>query len=102
MNLKEMANDLGLDEDELMELMELFITTTLSDLEQLRDAVERQDFRGVAAAAHSIKGAARSFGFDDMAEDARSIEARAQQGSTDGSLETAEVIRENAERLTVG
>jgi len=43
MNFKELANNLGLEEDEYMELIELFIEIGMSDLDKVQFAVEEGD-----------------------------------------------------------
>ena len=45
MNFKQLAENLGLEEDECMELIELFIETGISDLENLTPPLMREMHR---------------------------------------------------------
>lgn len=46
MNIKESAENLGLEEEEYLELLELFIDTGTTDLVDLQSAVEKTHGRG--------------------------------------------------------
>ena len=54
MNLKELALELGMEQDEMRELLEIFIESSESDIERLQQAVVEGDAKRVADAAHSI------------------------------------------------
>ena len=94
MNFGEQAEILGLDEDELLELVDLFVETTLSDLAKFEAGVSDMAAEQAADAAHSIKGAAANLGFPDIHELAKNIEMNARQEIFEGSLEAARSIRE--------
>ena len=87
MNIGDMAKSLGFEEDEFCEMLELFVETTVTDLEKLRFAIDEGMPELVVEASHSIKGAARSFGFDDISKAAEKIEMKARQKDLDGSVE---------------
>lgn len=71
MNFKELGENLGLNEDEYMELIELFIDTGTIDLQKLKTAMENGDSDEVGSAAHSLKGASGNLGLMDIFETAR-------------------------------
>lgn len=77
MNLADKAKSLGFEEVEFREMLQLFVETCLSDLERLQGAIDRKQSQMAAAAAHSMKGAARSFGLDELARKAEIIELEA-------------------------
>lgn len=81
MDFKHLASKIGLDEEEFMELVELFITTTLSDLDKIKQGVSTNHPEDAEAAAHSIKGAAGNMGFDDMFALAKEMESQAKAGN---------------------
>ena len=81
MDFKHLASKIGLDEEEFMELVELFITTTLSDLDKIKKGVGENHPKDAAAASHSIKGAAGNMGFDDMFVLAKKMESQATEGN---------------------
>jgi len=77
MDFTEKAAALGFAEAEFEELLELFVDTTAQDLKKLKSAIEDDAMVAAAEAAHSIKGAARGFGFDELAREAEVIEKQA-------------------------
>jgi HPt (histidine-containing phosphotransfer) domain-containing protein len=81
MDFKHLASKIGFDEEDFMELVELFITTTLSDLEKIKQGVSTNHPEDAAAASHSIKGAAGNMGFDYMFALAKKMEVQARSGS---------------------
>jgi HPt (histidine-containing phosphotransfer) domain-containing protein len=94
MNMDDMATSLGLESGEFYELVEVFVETTSSDLAKLESALMDNETQQVVEAAHSIKGAAGSLGFDDAHELAKKIEMNARQNILDGSIEDAGAIKE--------
>ena len=83
MDFKDLASRLGFDEDDFKELVELFITTTLSDIDKIKKGVRQGNSQDAAAASHSIKGAAGNLGFDDIFTLAKDMEMKAKQGDMD-------------------
>jgi HPt (histidine-containing phosphotransfer) domain-containing protein len=81
MNLKELGEKIGLDEDEYRELVELFGETGMADYEALKTAFEAGDADQVARRAHTINGAAGNLGMMTVHETAKRIELAAVAGS---------------------
>lgn len=94
MNVKEMAENIGLEEDEFRELVELFIETAGSDFDRLKTALNEGDAEKVARCAHTINGAAGNLGIMNIHEVAKRIELAAGEKQLDavsddmGHLET--------------
>jgi len=84
MDFQDLASRLGLDEEDFMELVELFITTTQADIAKIKSGVQNNNPDEAAAASHSIKGASGNLGFDDMFELTKIMEMQAKSGSLDG------------------
>ena len=84
MDLNELTERLGLDVEDIRELLELYVETTTSDLAQLKGAIETKDAELAHAKAHSIKGASGNLGLDEMYELAKEIDDRARANSLDG------------------
>lgn len=80
MDFDRLASRLGIDSEDFMELLELFVTTTETDMEKIRMAVDDENPKDAASAAHSIKGAAGNLGFEDMAEVAKIMEFQGKDG----------------------
>ena len=94
MNINELAENLGLEEDEFLDLVELFVKTSASNLTDLAKVLETGDAEEVAKVSHSLKGAAGNLGFQEIYERSKLIEINARQGILEGSKETANSIRE--------
>ncbi|NOX34492.1 MAG: Hpt domain-containing protein [Deltaproteobacteria bacterium] len=83
MDFRDLASRLGIDEEDFTELIELFVTTTLSDIDKIKKGVANNNPADAAAASHSIKGAAGNLGFDDIFNLAKDMEMQARKGSLD-------------------
>lgn len=84
MEIERLAENLGLDVEDINELMELYVKTTSSDLEGLRAAISAGDAEEVSMRAHSIKGASGNLGLNEMYELAKEIDDRARQNALNG------------------
>jgi len=87
MNFNEMAETIGLDEQDFREMAELFVSVGETDLDQLRDAYAQRNCQGVVMSAHSLKGASANLGFNDIYEIAKRVEADARAQKLDGAGE---------------
>lgn len=74
MDLKELSDKLGLEVDEFVEIVELFVSTAVSDIEMLQAGFLSGDITQVSEAAHSIKGSAGNLGFEEISRIAGCIE----------------------------
>lgn len=83
MDFNDLASRLGIDEEDMKELVELFIITTLSDIGKIRKGISDNNPADAAAASHSIKGAAGNLGFDEIFRLAGNMEMQAKKGSLD-------------------
>ncbi len=81
MDFKVLWERLGIDQEDFMELVELFVVTSLSDIEKIKKGVGDNNPADAAAASHSIKGAAGNLGFDDISNLAKDMEMQAKSGS---------------------
>jgi HPt (histidine-containing phosphotransfer) domain-containing protein len=97
MNFNEMAENIGLDEQDFREMAELFVSVGVTDLEKLRDAWASHNCQGVVMSAHSLKGASANLGFTEIYEIAKRVEADARSQKLDGA---DEAIGEIAQKLT--
>ncbi len=77
MNFRELAGDLGVEEEEYLELIALLVETGMDGLDKLRSAVEEGDAEQAADAAHSLKGAAVSLGLIELQDGAKAVEEKA-------------------------
>ena len=93
MDIKELAENLGLEEDEYLELIELFIDTGTVDVEKISSAIEKGDAEEAANAAHSLKGASGSLGLTEIYDLAMKTEKEARNNSLDGLAESVQTLK---------
>ena len=99
MNIKELAENLGLEEDEYLELIELFIDTGMTDIEKLRFAIEEGNAEEAAQAAHSLKGASGNLGLMEIYDVVLKSEEEARNNSLDGLAESVQKLKEQLDSL---
>ncbi len=98
MNLKELALELGLEQNEFSELLAIFIETSEADLDKLQNAMNDGDAERAADAAHSIKGASAGLGFMDIFSVAKNLEQKAHKNSLEDLTDEVLIIKD---RLSV-
>ena len=99
MNIKELSENLGLEEDEYMEMLDLFLTSGGADLSRIEQALKEANAKLVHEAAHSLKGSAGSLCIDNIFELARAIDDKSRQGILDGLDELAQKLRRAYDEL---
>jgi len=85
MNIKKMADELKLQEEEYVELVKLFVETSRNDIERLVAAISNHEGEKAAQAAHSIKGAAVNLELTEVSETAKKLEMKAREGNLEGA-----------------
>jgi histidine phosphotransfer protein HptB len=93
MNFKELADRIGLDEEDYRELIELFMETGMADFDQLKSALDAGDGEQVARSAHTISGASGNLGLMDVHEVAKRIELAASEGKLDQVPADAQTLK---------
>ncbi len=99
MNFKELGENLGLDEDEYRELIELFIQSGSADFQRLQEALVSGDAEKAMRSAHTIKGAAGNLGLMDVHAVAQIIEDNAEKMQLDGLAETMQTLKTQFETI---
>ena len=99
MKIQNIAEKLGLDVEDVNELLELYIETTSSDLEGLKAALDAGDQEKIHENAHSIKGASGNLGFTELYEAAKAIDDLARVNTLDGLEEMVEEFSEKYKKL---
>lgn len=79
MDLKALGENLGLEEDEFIEIVEIFIETAVSDIQKLKEALASNNCEAASDAAHSLKGSAGNLGFMEVSKLSASIENQARK-----------------------
>lgn len=83
MDIKELSSNLGIDEEDFIELAQLLIDTTLNDIDKIKTSLAADDAQGASMAAHSIKGASGNLGFMELSDIAKEMEMEAKAGQLD-------------------
>ncbi len=99
MNFKEGAENLEMEEDEFVEITDLFVKTCLSDLMKLQSAIEKREALYVAKHAHSIKGAAVNLGFMEIFDAAKKMEMEARDDRLNDAAEMVQKIKGEVDRI---
>ena len=100
MDFKKMAENIGLDEDEFLDLVELYLETSYGDLNKLQTAANEKDLEAVVERAHSLKGASGNMGFIEIYEVAKEIEMNARDKSLQGAQEAMTALRQQLDSLS--
>lgn|GEM_PF-171959 len=95
----QLAGNLGLEEEEYLELIELFVETGMSDLGKLQSAIKEGDAEKAANAAHSLKGASSNLGLMELYEAAKKIEEEARNDRLEGIVESAQGLKEKLGKI---
>ncbi|EFK09112.1 Hpt domain protein [delta proteobacterium NaphS2] len=99
MDIKALAENLGLEEEEYLELADLLVDTGMADLDKIESAIKEGDTDTAAKAAHSIKGASGNLGIMDIYELAKTIEAELRNNNVASASTQLKEIKEKLESL---
>lgn len=100
MNIKKLAENLGLEEDEYLELVELFIETGTADFQRIESSLANNDADQVMRSAHTIKGAAGNLGFTEISDLAKLIEENAGNDTLEGLDQVVSTLRSHFESIS--
>jgi hypothetical protein len=88
-------DDLGGDEELLRELVEAFVVMYPSTLEEIRQALFREDLRAVACGAHKLKGSVSNFGLGPAYDAVLGLEEMARTARMEATRVTFQIaVRE--------
>ena len=101
MNFKEIGERIGLDEDEYIEMIELFVESGGEDLNKLEAAIKEADAEKAYEASHSIKGSSGSLMLDAVYEIAKSMDDILRIGKFDNVEEMLNKLRSEYETIKI-
>jgi HPt (histidine-containing phosphotransfer) domain-containing protein len=101
MDIKNLAEELGLEENDALRLVRTFIETTEQDLLLLEQAIADQDADLVRRLAHHIKGAASNLELTDIAEAAWAIEEKGRSNSFEDTEPQIAAVRSGLDSIRV-
>ena len=99
MNFKELGEKIGLDEDEYIEMIELFVESGGEDLNNLEAAIKEAGAEKAHQASHSIKGSSGSLMLDTIYEIAKSMDDILRTGKVDNVEEMLTRLRSEYETI---
>ena len=100
MNYTELAENLGLEEEDYRELVELFLETGRNDFEALQAALQGGDAETVSQKSHTLCGAAGNLGIMNFYEVAKRIELAALDGRLDGLSDDLQALATFFDEIT--
>jgi len=82
-DIKELAKRMDLDEEFAMELIKEYIPFIKKELNNLKEAISKNEVEAIEEIAHKIKGTSLNLGFNEIAEIASEIENNAKEQNSD-------------------
>ena len=86
-DMQSLKEELLLDDDELLLLLQTFMNKMRKSLPALLKAVEDKDYYKISLEAHSIKGSASNFRFEDLEQLSKAMEGAARKEDADFNYE---------------
>ena len=99
MNFKIRAQKIGLQEEEYLEIVDLFIRTTSHDLNEIRSAIKAGDTSKMLQETHSLKGAALNLRFRSIYEIVERIGLKVRENSWQGLSDDVELIQKRIDGI---
>jgi len=99
MNFKVQAEKMGLDEEEYVEIVNLFIKTAADNLCQMKSAIAAGDVSKIHEETHSLKGAALNLGFWEICEIVERMSMKVRENCWRGLSTDVEVIQGRVDRI---
>ena len=101
MDIKNLAEELSLEENDARRLVRTFIERTEQDLLLLEQAIADKDADLVRRLAHHIKGAASNLELSDIAEAMRTIEEKGRSNSVEDTEPEIAAVRSGLDSIRV-
>ena len=99
MNFRKLSKNLGLEEEEYIELFELFVETSMEDLNKLWFAIDIASTEKVVRIAHSLKGASLNMGLNEFQKIAEAIGKTARDGQLEKTAQLAKTLQEKLDNV---
>ena len=99
MNFRKLSKNLGLEEEEYIELFELFVETSMEDLSKLWFAIDIASTEKLVRIAHSLKGASLNMGLNEFQEIAEAIGKTARDGQLEKTAQLAKTLQEKLDNV---
>ena len=100
MDLKGMALNIGVEEEDFVELLEMLVDVSLTDLASFETELAAGNYNGAAMAAHSIKGASGNLGLTDISGTAEELEKAAKSSDESQMSEKIMFLKQELGRIS--
>lgn len=97
--IESITEELGLDQEQYLEILTDFIEEKKKDMEDLESALAQKDIEMISRLAHKIKGSALNLRLDPLARPAARIEMAAKKGDVSGIGGDWDALRRGFEAL---
>ncbi len=101
MNLQALGINLGLELDEFIEIVELFLSTAITDIEKITTGFKNDNVSLVSEAAHSLKGSAGNLGFNEISQFASTIESNAKEGNISDLESKIDILQKKIKEIEI-
>ncbi|MBU1658709.1 response regulator [bacterium] len=102
LDAKKLADELMLNEEELVMLLSLFLKKMKIAIPELENAINEKDYKKIALIAHNVKGSSANFRMESVQQDANEIEKMAKNKNSNYDFESAfENIRKKVQEIKI-
>lgn len=102
LDTKKLCKELMLKEDELLLLVDLFIKKMAISLEDLKNAVEKKEYKTIAHLSHSIRGSSGNFRMESLQKDTAEMEKMADDKNSEYNyIQTYNRISQNITKVQI-
>ncbi len=99
--IQKLEADLGIDEEDIIEVCEIFFDELPTELSNMRNVYANNDIKILSRLAHGLKGSAANIGFLTVSELAKQIEIMAKQNKVADLDKYLKDIEEATEELKI-
>ncbi len=99
MDIKELGENIGLDEEEYIEMLAVFIESGREDIEKLENAIKEGSAEKAHQASHSFKGSSGNMGLEALFKLAKAVDDKVREGVVDGIESMLDEIREEYNKI---
>ncbi|MBF0258229.1 MAG: Hpt domain-containing protein [Desulfamplus sp.] len=102
MDFKVMASNIGIDDEDFIELLEMLVDVSTTDIVNFEAEVAAGNYKSAAMAAHSIKGASGNLGLTDIAAAAAELEKAAKNSDQSQMSEKIAFLKQELKQISEG
>ena len=100
MNVELLAQHIGLKSKDVIQLLSIFVDTSRNDIQAMHKAMADGNTDSISESAHSLKGSASAFGFQEIVHLAHSIEIKAKENALEDMPLKVKKLQELVDKVT--